>query len=88
MTSAMDKNGTEQDGSYSHYGLSACGRDFVGAGAPPGFQEKIEVMAARAARGFPLFRESDRMDYASLTTAKLRGSHTLRNGPAVKLSNG
>ena len=40
--------------------------DFVATGSTPGSQEKIDVLAYRAANSFPLFQEHDRVGYAGL----------------------
>ena len=45
------------------------GREFVATGSAPGSQEKIDVLAHRAANGFPLFHEHDRVDYSGLVSA-------------------
>ena len=39
--------------------------------APPGSQEKVEVMAQRVALGQPLWHVEDRVDYAGLTGSGL-----------------
>lgn len=54
------------------------GIGFVATGATPGSQEKIDVMADRAARGFPLFHENDRSDYAGVKTVKFPGVHSVQ----------
>jgi len=43
--------------------------EFEGTEAPAGSKEKIEVLAERVMRGFPLWHEEDRSDYSGLTGA-------------------
>lgn len=43
--------------------------DFLATDAPAGSRNKVEILAERVRRGFPLWHPSDRSDYAGLTGA-------------------
>lgn len=43
--------------------------EFSPTGAPAGSPEKLEILAERVRQGFPLWHESDRVDYSGLTGA-------------------
>ena len=42
---------------------------FTPTTAPAGSREKLEILAERVRRGYPLWHEEDRMDYSGLTGA-------------------
>ncbi|MEQ8849327.1 hypothetical protein [Botrimarina sp.] len=43
--------------------------EFNPTAAPAGSPEKLEILAERVRRGFPLWHEEDRVDYSGLTGA-------------------
>lgn len=43
--------------------------EFDSTSAPAGSPEKLEILAERVRRGFPLWHEEDRVDYSGLTGA-------------------
>lgn len=43
--------------------------DFCPTTAPAGSRDKLEVLAERVRRGYPLWHEEDRADYSGLTGA-------------------
>jgi hypothetical protein len=43
--------------------------DFIPTDAPAGSRAKLEVLAERVRKGFPLWHPSDRTDYSGLTGA-------------------
>ncbi|MGI9458182.1 MAG: hypothetical protein ACR2NU_16580 [Aeoliella sp.] len=44
-------------------------KEFVPTSAPAGSREKLEALAERVRRGYPLWHEEDRFDYSGLTGA-------------------
>jgi hypothetical protein len=43
--------------------------EFKGTQAPAGTREKLEILAERIRKGYPLWHEDDRADYTGLTGA-------------------